>query len=147
MKVNRHHARILAIQALCQLDVQNGSGAPDLGRLVALVAEPEDGEVAPPTVDYARVLIDLAREKRDEVRKSIQGSRSAWDVDRMGTVERNVIRVALAELTLGNVPPNVVLNEAIEIAREYASAESAGFVNGVLDELYKNMRRELKMEN
>ena len=127
------------MQALCQLDVQSDGGTPELERIIACVAESEAGEVAPPTADYARMLVDTAWEKRHGFSESIQATASTWGVERMGVVERNVIRVALAELTLGEVPPKVVLNEAIEIAREYASAESAGFVNGVLDEIYKSM--------
>lgn len=134
----RHHARILAMQALCQLDVQGG-GPPEGD--VTLYADAGAGEVAPTTADYARTLIDLAWERRHDFRESIQSSASAWDVERMAVVDRNVICVALAELALGKVPPKVVLNEAVEIAREYASAESAGFVNGVLDELYKSMQQ------
>ena len=126
------------MQALCQFDVQGGR--PPEGD-VTLFCEPGAGEVAPPTADYVRTLIDLAWERRHDFRESIQSSASAWDFERMAVVDRNVIGVALAELVLGEVPPKVVLNEAVEIAREYASAESAGFVNGVLDELYKGMKQ------
>ncbi len=121
------------MQVLCQLDVQ---GESFLESMVTFLAE-EEPNVG--TRHYARTLVDFAWEKRHHFRERIQASASRWDVKRMDIVDRNVIRVALAELTRGEVPPKVVLNEAIEIAREYASANSAGFVNGVLDELYKDM--------
>jgi N utilization substance protein B len=55
----------------------------------------------------------------------------------MSPVDRNVIRLAVVELEAGTVPPRVVMDEAIEISREYGSLESPRFVNGVLDALYK----------
>jgi transcription antitermination protein NusB len=136
VKVDRHHARILAMQALCQLDVQ-ADDASDLTD--ALLAEAEADIV---TRDYARRLVHLAWGQRQHFREQIQATRSAWDVERMSVVDRNVMRVAFAEWAMGGVPAKVVLDEAIEIAREYASAESAGFVNGVLDEVYGRAPRE-----
>jgi len=126
------------MQVLCQVDAQGAPAASKANHAAAYLARAEAGEA---TRRYARTLVDCAWEKREHFRERLQTSRSAWDVERMAVVDRNVIRVALAELTSGKVPPKVVLNEAIEIAREYASAESAGFVNGVLDEMYKSMRQ------
>ncbi|MCP4592330.1 MAG: transcription antitermination factor NusB [bacterium] len=137
MTPDRHHARILAMQALCQNDA-HGSGVRATTEAFITAAQ-EEGATAG-TLAYVRELVTLARERRQRFSKAIQAAGSAWDVERMDLVDRNVIRVALAELTLDQVPPKVVLNEAIEIAREYASAESARFVNGVLDRVYKDLR-------
>ena len=136
MKPDRHHARVLAMQALCQLEVQ---GDDLLGNAEILIRDTDD-EAAPNllTTHYARVLATAAWENRAESAKRIKAAGPRWDVERMGAVERNVIRTAIAEWEKQGVPPKVVLNEAIEIAREYASAESAGFVNGVLDQLHGN---------
>lgn len=140
IKPDRRRARILAMQMLCQLDVQGDAGVLKADNPAALLADRFEEEATPATTDYACTLIDVAWQQWRDSEKLIGGSGSAWDVKRMGLVDRNVIRVALAELSLGQVPPRVVLSEAVEIAREYASAESAGFVNGVLDQLYKAAR-------
>ncbi|MFH0980074.1 MAG: transcription antitermination factor NusB [Planctomycetota bacterium] len=175
MKPDRHQARILAMQALCQLDVQGEGAFADTEAFLAegdRCVQDRDSSVphkSPertgvnertcplPQADedtrrYARTLVESAWERRDRFRERIQTAGSAWDIERMDLVDRNVIRVALAELSLGEVPPKVVLNEAIEIAREFGSAESPGFVNGVLDHVYQCMRKETengkwKMEN
>ena len=60
-----------------------------------------------------------------------------WELQRLSPVERNVIRVALVELPAGEVPPKVVINEAIEIGRLFGGAESPAFINGILDALWK----------
>ncbi|MHC4090857.1 MAG: transcription antitermination protein NusB [Planctomycetota bacterium] len=68
-------------------------------------------------------------------RRSIQLEH--WELARLSPVERNLIRVALGELAGGEVPPKVVINEAIEIGREYGGADSPRFINGILDALWK----------
>ena len=59
-------------------------------------------------------------------------------MDRLSPVERNVIRVAMVELPGGEVPPKVVINEAVEIGREFGGADSPRFINGILDALWKH---------
>jgi N utilization substance protein B len=62
-----------------------------------------------------------------------------WDVARMGVVDRNILRLALFEMTeRPEVPVRVVIDEAIEIGREFGDAETSSFINGVLDALWKN---------
>ena len=67
-----------------------------------------------------------------------------WDVSRISPVERNIIRLAIVELTGDDVPPKVAINEAIEIARQYGGAESPKFVNGVLDVVFKSLEQKRK---
>ena len=128
------------MQALCQLEVQGEELLENVGILI----RDTDDEAAPNllTTHYARVLATTAWGKREEYGERIRAAGPRWDLERMGAVERNVIRTALAEWDKQGVPPKVVLNEAIEIAREYASAESAGFVNGVLDQLQRQKGNE-----
>ena len=58
-----------------------------------------------------------------------------WRLDRLGVVERNVLRLALAELALGDAPPRVVIDEAVKLAQWFAGPKAPAFVNGVLDAL------------
>ena len=68
-------------------------------------------------------------------RSSTRGSpprRTSWTADRLGAVERNVLRVAIEELDDGEVPAEVVLDEAVTLAKRYASDEAGRLVNGIL---------------
>ena len=62
-----------------------------------------------------------------------------WRLERIGAIERSVLRLGSAELALGDTPPRVVIQEAVKLAERYGSAQSARFVNGVLDALARQM--------
>ena len=64
-----------------------------------------------------------------------------WRLERLGVIERSVLRVAAAELRRGETPPRVVIQEAVRLAERYGSEQSARFVNGVLDALARRMGR------
>jgi len=64
-----------------------------------------------------------------------------WRLERIGAVERCVLRMAAAELSIGETPPRVVIQEAVTLAERFGSAQSAKFVNGVLDALARRMGR------
>jgi N utilization substance protein B len=64
-----------------------------------------------------------------------------WRLERLGAVERSVLRLAAAELQRGETPPRVVIQEAVHLAERYGSARSAKFVNGVIDALARRMGR------
>jgi N utilization substance protein B len=64
-----------------------------------------------------------------------------WRLERLGAVERSVLRLAAAELRRGETPPRVVIQEAVHLAERYGSARSAKFVNGVVDALARRMGR------
>jgi transcription antitermination protein NusB len=131
VKSDRRHARILAMQSLCQLDAQ---GEEALRHLDAFLQE---SEARPRTSDYARALTQAAWRDRQSLDEQLAGVLEHWEPNRLSPVERNVIRVAVAELFGGEIPPKVVINEAIEIGRQYGGADSPGFINGVLDALWK----------
>ncbi|MFQ5490080.1 MAG: transcription antitermination factor NusB [Phycisphaerae bacterium] len=131
MKPDRHQARILAMQMLCQLDAQGDEALTQLDTFL------EESQACPDTCEYAGDLVRRCWGGRVESQGRIQSQLVNWELERLSPVERNVIRVGLAELSDGAVPPKVVINEAVEIAREYGTAESGRFVNGVLDGLWK----------
>lgn len=87
---------------------------------------------------FANALIDAALKSRADIDARIGKAADNWTVARMGTVERNVIRLALAELDLGGTPPGVVADEAVELAKRFGDKESGAFVNGVVDRAAKS---------
>ena len=71
----------------------------------------------------------------------ISGHAQHWKLERIAAVERSILRVAIAELLATDTPKAVVIDEAIEIARKYASQRSSDFVNGILDAVKNNLER------
>ena len=130
--IDRRQARILAMQALCQFDVQGDKVKADLAGFLA------DSNTDAATIHCAHTLVETARREQELIDQEITRHCPGWSMERMAPVERNVMRVALAEIDLQQTPVNVIINEAIEIAREFGAAESAAFVNGVLDAVHKN---------
>jgi N utilization substance protein B len=87
--------------------------------------------------DYTRQLTQAVTEHADELDARITSASDDWTSDRLGAVERNVLRVALEELDDGEVPVEVVLDEAVTLAKRYASEDAARLVNGILGKLVR----------
>lgn len=136
MKRSRHQARAVALQGLYQLDVQRIPTDADVSALLepVLVEMGVTGEAA----EYARRLVSGAWARRDQHDRMIAEVTDHWEVSRMAVVDRNILRLALYELIeQPDVPARVVIDEAIEIGREFGDAETPQFVNGVLDAIWK----------
>ena len=82
--------------------------------------------------EYARTLVNGVMDARDELDEKIQSHLRDWSVARLGAVERSIMRIATWEMQVGDVPPEVAINEAVELAKRYASPEAAKLVNGTL---------------
>jgi len=84
--------------------------------------------------NYARELVKFAAENQESIDATFSSSTPNWSFDRLSTVDRNLLRVAIAELDEKfDVPPKVVINEAIEIAKIFGTDNSPAFINGILD--------------
>lgn len=92
---------------------------------------------------YAQELIEGVNTHRAALDAHIDSALKNWTPERVGPVERNILRVALYEIAYGgDVPTKVAINEAIEIAKSYGGDEAPGFINGVLDRLKEAPLRE-----
>ena len=116
-KVGRREARRTALFLLYQSDL---TGQP----LAALYEGVPD--------EFAHGLAEAVLERADELDRRITDSADGWTADRLGTLERNVLRIGVHELEEGSVPPEVAINEAVVLAKRYASDEAARLVNGIL---------------
>lgn len=67
----------------------------------------------------------------------VTAASTGWPADRLGTLERNILRIAVHELEEGSVPPEVAINEAVELAKRYATDEAAGLVNGIMGRILR----------
>lgn len=129
------------MQAFCQHEVQPEGFPPQLDEFLADEADFLEGRVpARKAQDYARGLVCDVRTHLDTIDASLQTASKHWDVARMARVDRNILRVAVCELLhRPDVPATVVMDEAIEIARQFGDADSPAFVNGVLDAVRKRI--------
>lgn len=88
-----------------------------------------------PIDGYARALVAGVSEHQAEIDELIEGYAERWTLDRMPTVDRNVLRLAAYELLHEDTPPAVVIDEALTFARELSTDRSGGFINGVLESI------------
>jgi N utilization substance protein B len=127
----RRKGRELAVQALYQLDIRK-EALPE----ALLATFWEQCEAGPRAREFALQLIEGVRGGGPQIDEVITKTSDNWKLDRLSTVDLSVLRVATYELMFSQeVPMNVVLDEAIEVARRFGSTESAVFVNGVLDRI------------
>ena len=82
--------------------------------------------------DFAIDLAEAVAEKAPALDARITATSDEWPADRLGTLERNVLRIGVHELEEGSVPPEVAINEAVVLAKRYASEDAARLVNGIL---------------
>ncbi|RPJ35724.1 MAG: transcription antitermination factor NusB [Planctomycetaceae bacterium] len=132
----RTRARELAMQALYQLDVQ---GSELLSRLRGDFFYEEEGDER--TRKLAWEWTTGTWEKVAECDEMITGSTIRWQFSRLSPVDRSILRLAVYQLKFcPDIPPKVVINEAIELAKRYSTDKSGPFVNGVLDAVLKKMQ-------
>ena len=131
----RTRAREVALQVLFQFDLRGADYAQELSRTTReLCAEECPDE--PDVVEFAVRLVEGTLAHRDDIDQRLQAVTRNWDLRRMANVDRNVLRMAIYELMhCRDVPPKVAINEAIELAKKFSTANSGGFVNGILDRI------------
>jgi transcription antitermination protein NusB len=113
----RRAARRTALFLLYQWDL---TGQP----LAAL----HDGDIDP----FAWKLTETVAAQAEELDRAIDEAAEDWTADRMGVLERNILRIGIYELQAGTVPPEVAISEAVQLAKRYASEEAGRLVNGIL---------------
>jgi N utilization substance protein B len=87
--------------------------------------------------EYARSLAEAVVASADTLDEQITAAAEGWTADRLGAIERNVLRIAIHELESGDVPPEVAVDEAVELSKRYASDEAARLVNGILGRILR----------
>jgi len=120
-------AREVAFQVLYQDDL-NVRVSPSVGEeLLRRRLGPEE------LLEFGRGLVAGVRRNRAEIDAALAAAAEHWSLKRMAATDRNVLRLGAYELLHTDTPPRVAIDEAIELARRYGSADSARFVNGILD--------------
>ena len=132
---HRRKSRELAMQMLFQADI--GHQTPDQVRATFWKAgDPVEPEVS----GFAEDLFRVAQDRQEEIDALIVANSKNWRLERMPAVDRNLLRMAVAEL-LGfkSTPFPIVINEALEIGRRYSGTDSINFLNGVLDSIARGL--------
>ncbi len=125
----RRRAREVALQILFEDDVNPRATAGELTDFLHGRLNNQDGE------DFALRLVLGVRQNREALDERLGQIAQNWSLKRMAGAERNILRLAAYEVIHGETPFAVAVNEAIELAKRYGSANSGGFVNGILDRL------------
>lgn len=91
---------------------------------------------------FAKLLLDGVREKRAELDEMLAKKAENWSLGRMAATDRNVLRLGAFEILYADTPDRVAINEAVDLAKRFGSAQSAPFVNGILDRFLAGHRDE-----
>jgi N utilization substance protein B len=125
----RSKARQVAFQVLYQDDL-NPRNNPAVGDGLIVSRLRQDD-----LIQFARGLVSGVRQNREEVDGLIEKVAENWSLKRMAATDRNVMRIAVFEITHTDTPVRVVIDEAVELAKRFGSSQSAQFVNGILDKV------------
>jgi len=129
----RRSGRAYALQLLYARD---GDPSSDVAGAAVSWADAFELAVEPQAQLFARELVAAASERSAEIDALIAAASKNWRIDRMSRVDRNILRLGACELiAFAEVPVKVVINEAVELAKRFGTAESSAFVNGVLDRI------------
>ncbi|MEM8865379.1 MAG: transcription antitermination factor NusB [Planctomycetota bacterium] len=125
----RSRAREVALQILFEDDVNPRQTAAELEQFVAGRLNNPEGEA------FALTLILGVRRNQAELDAAISQIADNWSLNRMAPTDRNCLRLGAYEILYGETPYKVAINEAVELAKRFGRAQSAAFVNGILDKL------------
>lgn len=140
-KPQRRVAREEALQILYQLDLNS-----DLSLQAALYRFELCFTRQGPTIDeFTHRLITGVSVNREDLDKLLEGASQNWRLDRMPTVDRSILRLGAFELAYcDDIPATVTINESIELAKSFGSENSAPFINGILDRVWRGLDRPAK---
>lgn len=125
----RSRAREVALQVLFQEDLNPHSSPQEGESLLRRRLKPRA------LLEFARGLVEGVRRHRAELDERIERTAAHWSLNRMAATDRSVLRLGAYELLFSDTPGRVAVNEAVELAKRYGTAQSAQFVNGILDHL------------
>ena len=140
MASNRHLGRIIALQTLYEYDFRKDCGDSDVDLKDILTRNLVRYEKTLDDKPFVEALVDGVLASESKLDETIQPIAPEWPIDQIARVDRTILRMAVYELTESkDVPPKVVINEAVELAKAFGSDNSSKFVNGVLGTAYRTL--------
>lgn len=133
----RRQAREIALQVLYQREFDHG----EIEEVLDLFRN--NFEVLKGAIDFSERLVKGVEQHREDLDRIIEQYSSHWKVDRMTHVDRTILRIATYELLYcDDIPTKVAINEAIDIGKKYGAEDSGAFINGILDKVKSEERRQ-----
>jgi len=138
----RREAREVVLQALYAFEIGKG----EWKHIINTVIKPQFSKDTD-TFKFAERLFLKVVNRQDILDEVIQAHIKNWRIDRLTTIDRLILRLAIAEfLFFEEIPIKVTINEAIEIAKKYSTKKSGNFVNGILDSALEQLRKDGRIE-
>jgi N utilization substance protein B len=132
--LSRAAARELAFKIIFQVDIGKNNWQDVLSRTLS-----EEEDLPDKSRSFLEELVTGTVGHQKEIDREISQYTRDWSLERMANTDRNILRMALFELKyLGDIPPGVTVNEAVELAKRYGDVDSGKFVNGILGEIVRN---------
>ncbi len=144
---SRHLSRAIVLQSLYEWDFSGGKA--DLKKLLERNIK-EFGGGLEEDIDFIFKLTKDVISRLKELDELIKKTASAWPIEQISIVDRNILRLGLCELLYGDkkaVPPRVAINEAIELAKAFGGEKSGKFINGVLGTVYRELNPKSEIRN
>ena len=144
--MKRRLAREIALQSLYQMQINHMSSAEAIHNVVEEAENDNESnlEISGDTISpqYIMELVEGTNERRVQIDELLVQYLKGWKMDRLSRIDREILRLAVYEMIYReDIPPKVVVNEAIDLAKHFGSEDSGKFVNGVLGKLIKEVDR------
>jgi N utilization substance protein B len=134
----RHRSRQRALQVLYQWDMNKGRVEDAISSFYdTLNSEDDERDTGPD--EFMEELAKGTSQMTPDIDHQITAKSENWKLERMPIVDRNILRMAIYEMNHRETPPAVVIDEALELARQFSGEESVSFINGVLDAVHKEI--------
>ena len=133
----RHRSRQRALQVLFSWDQRRQKIDDAISAFYDTLSSEEDDPLRSPPDEFMETLVRGASENASTIDRRIAEKSENWRLERMPAVDRNILRLAVFEMSELNTPAPVVIDEALELARQFSGDESISFINGVLDAVHK----------
>ncbi|MDL1957985.1 MAG: transcription antitermination factor NusB [Deltaproteobacteria bacterium] len=141
----RRKGREIALQILYQCDWDT---IEDIDKAVTEYATGLASEAIPendPALEFGRTRLQGVLTHKAKIDSILQRNTKRWRLERMASVDRNILRIGTFELCYcPDIPPKVAINEALELAKKFCSGESSAFVNGILDAVLREREKKQK---
>lgn len=138
----RHRSRQRALQVLFQADLRQQDVSEAIGSYYRSLGCEDDSYEATPADPFMEQIARGTSSVVQRIDAKITEKSEHWRLDRMPAVDRNILRMAIYEMGDFGTPAAVVIDEAIELARQFSGEESVSFINGVLDAIHREMQNK-----
>jgi len=130
--MGRRASRDIAMKLLYQLEIQKGDRESQIRRVF------EENALTGKDAEYVSAILDLVHKNLEQIDKVIETNSRGWKINRISKVDLSILRLSICEIFyFDDIPYNVSVNEAVELAKKYSGEEAGAFINGILSKVPK----------